>query len=684
MSVRNIRRSAAAGWRSARRSRPLRWLLAAAAVRLAIGLIGPAVRSSALADLVETAADLVIAAVAGYLLLHVFVRLLRRLLWRVRRKLVLSYVFIGLTPIVLIVSLLLLTGILTLLSVSSYLVKLSLDDLAHEAGVVAEAAAGELNGVPTAAADVVLARHRQALAARCLAAGVGLLDAQASGGAAAGRWLVSPPASRLPRWLAGGTFQGLVTLRTPDGMRLVARAVRPVDRRPARVVVVDLAIDADIAARIRRDTGAVVRRGAVVEFDAAGRPAAGEAVVALATDEPATFVSARGLAWFTLIEHTSWESGEKRLLRLGVRVPPLALYQRVFGAQARIGEVEFGYLLLVALAAVTGLFLVLEIVALVMGLALARSITGAVHALFVGTNQVRRGDLDHRIRVRTRDQLGELADSFNAMTASVRDLLQQVAAKRRLEEELRIAREVQMSLLPRNTVAIPGLGIATECIPAREVGGDYYDFIRLGERRLGVLVADVSGKGASAAFYMAELKGLVLSLARIHESPRQLLIEINRIAAGTLDARSFITMMYAVIDLDRRLLTFARAGHTPLIHLACDSGASGVRVLAPDGLVAGLDGFERQFDELLEEDTLAIGPGDMMALFTDGITEAMNADDEQFGEERLSRLLEQHRDASLDALGKQVLDSIGGFVGGAAQHDDMTIVLLRVDGGAAG
>ena len=467
-------------------------------------------------------------------------------------------------------------------------------------------------------------------------------------------------------------------------MRLVARAVRPVDGRPARAVVVDLAIDADVAARIRRDTGAVVRRGAVVEFDAAGRPAAGEAVVALAADEPAAFVSARGLAWFTLIEYTSWESGETRLLRLGVRVPLLALYQRVFGAQARIGEVEFGYLLLVALAAVAGLFLVLELAALVMGLALARSITGAVHALFVGTTHVRRGDLDHRIRVRTRDQLGELADSFNAMTASVRDLLQQVAAKKRLEEELRIAREVQMSLLPRDAVTVPGLGIAAECIPAREVGGDYYDFIRLGERRLGVLVADVSGKGASAAFYMAELKGLVLSLARIHESPRQLLIEINRIAAGTLDARSFITMTYAVIDMDRRLLTFARAGHTPLMHLARDGHASGARVLAPDGLVAGLDGFERQFEELLEEDTLAIGAGDLMALFTDGITEAMNVDDEQFGEERLARLLEQHRDAGLDALGRQVLDSVGGFVGSAAQHDDMTIVLLRIDGGATG
>ena len=131
-------------------------------------------------------------------------------------------------------------------------------------------------------------------------------------------------------------------------------------------------------------------------------------------------------------------------------------------------------------------------------------------------------------------------------------------------------------------------------------------------------------------------------------------------------------------------LTFARAGHTPLIHLARDGGATGARVLAPDGLAAGLDGFERQFEELLEEDTLAIGAGDLMALFTDGNTEAMNVDDEQFGEERLARLIEQHRDAGPDALGRQVPDSVGGFVGRAAQHDDMTIVLLRTDGGETG
>src|SRR4029078_6081 len=132
--------------------------------------------------------------------------------------------------------------------------------------------------------------------------------------------------------------------------------------------------------------------------------------------------------------------------------------------------------------------------------------------------------------------------------------------KKRMEEELRIARQIQMSLLPRGPLDFPGLTVTALCVPAREVGGDYYDFFPLGDRRLGVLIADVSGKGTSAALYRAELKGLVLSLSQIYQSPRQLLIEVNRIISENLDTRSFITMTYAVIDLDAGIMTIALAG----------------------------------------------------------------------------------------------------------------------------
>ena len=196
-----------------------------------------------------------------------------------------------------------------------------------------------------------------------------------------------------------------------------------------------------------------------------------------------------------------------------------------------------------------------------------------------------------------------------------------------------------------------------------------------------MLVADVSGKGTSAAFYMAELKGVVLSLSRFHQSPRELLIEVNRILSATLDGRTFITMTYAVLDLAARRLTYARAGHTPLVHVPfAPEGPRTPRVLAPDGLVVGLqiDGVEEKFAELLEESSFALETGDLVALFTDGVTEAMNEESDLFGEERLGRTLTEQIHLSSDDLKQRVLGDVEAFAGAAEQHDDMTIVLLRV------
>src|SRR5207247_73510 len=224
-------------------------------------------------------------------------------------------------------------------------------------------------------------------------------------------------------------------------------------------------------------------------------------------------------------------------------------------------------------------------------------------------------------------------------------------------EELGIAHEIQMSLLPQGQLAMPGLSVTALCVPAREVGGDYYDFLPLDDHRLGVLIADVSGKGTSAALYMAELKGLVLSLSEIHPSPRRLLVAANRIIAKHLDARSFITMTYAIIDLRARTMTYARAGHTPLIYVP-GAGAESrrVHILAPEGMVLGLklDNGE-MFERLLEEETIHLRPGDLYLFFTDGISEAMNTHDDCFGETRLGELMEAHADLPSDQLRERML-----------------------------
>ena len=237
-----------------------------------------------------------------------------------------------------------------------------------------------------------------------------------------------------------------------------------------------------------------------------------------------------------------------------------------------------GQAILLTLVFVAVLFLLIEVVALIMGLALARSITSSIHELFMGTERVRHGDFTHRIDIMTNDQLGELAASFNQMIGSIENLLLTAAEKKRLEEELRIARQIQMSLLPRGQLDMPGLSVTALCVPAREVGGDYYDFFPLPQNRLGVLIADVSGKGTSAALYMAELKGLVLSLSQIYQSPRQLLLETNRIISENLDSRSFITMTYAMLDLERGHDDLrARRAHAADVHERGGGGTEACR-----------------------------------------------------------------------------------------------------------
>ncbi len=388
----------------------------------------------------------------------------------------------------------------------------------------------------------------------------------------------------------------------------------------------------------------------------------------------------RGL---TMLDANDWETGTIHRATISIAYTLRGLYEKLAAAQsAQVSGMSLGRAILIILAIVAFLFLIIEFVALVMGLALARSITSSIHELFMGTERVRHGDFTHRIEVMTSDQLGELAGSFNQMIGSIENLLQTAAEKKRLEEELRIARQIQMSLLPRGPLDVPGLAVTGLCVPAREVGGDYYDFFKLPGDLLGVLIADVSGKGTSAALYMAELKGLMLSLSLIYLSPRQLLIEVNRIISDNLDTRSFITMTYAVIDLRAGRMTYARAGHTPLIYMRSGGLPAGpVQVLVPSGMVVGLriPGAHEKFIELLEEETVDLKNGDVIVLYTDGISEAMNGDADLFGDARLSRIVEEHGHLESDELRERILREIESFVGTADQHDDMTMILMKVE-----
>ena len=535
----------------------------------------------------------------------------------------------------------------------------------------------------------------------------------------AGPWLHVDPPTSLPAWIGCDGFAGLLAYSSGGATGMVVRSVAfPDSPNPTFAVIVDVSIDGSITERLRRETGVDVRSVSTVGVaGSTAQPLEGRPGRAAGGSGEAAAPASGPFSWVTFLNYRDWTDGQPGTLLVSTQLSIPDMYARISAAQGLVGDRPFGQALLVVLLVVVGgLFLVIEVVALIVGSALARSITGSVHELFAGTERVRQGDFTHKIAITAKDQLGELAGSFNLMTSSIEDLLRQAAEKKRLEEELRLAHEIQMSLLPQGPLVMPGLSAMALCIPAREVGGDYYDFLPLDDHRVGILIADVSGKGTSAALYMAQLKGLVLSLSAIHSSPRSLLVAANGIIAQHLDARTFITMTYAVVDLHARTMTYARAGHTPLIHVpgpattttaetaehaenvfsarstsSAGSASSAVnvvsrtgdrqaRILAPSGMVVGLklDNGE-MFERLLEEQTIPLGAGDLYVFFTDGISEAMNSADDCFGEVRLGQLLEDHADLPVDELRERILREVRSFVDGAPQHDDMTMILLRVE-----
>ena len=505
----------------------------------------------------------------------------------------------------------------------------------------------------------------------------------------------------MPAWVSCQGYASLVDEGGPGTESHIG--VRAVAWLPgqSRAVLAHVALDPAVARQLSADTGVSVvsvARLDDLEAVADGAALAGTTTAANSLPQPTRRLRlgpvqipldpepsagfGRSLRWASFLESTDWAEGRRGVVFVELGVDFIGVYRRLMSTPTPpFAEVSFAQVLLILMAVVAGLFFLLQLVAYVMGFALARSITGAVHALFEGTEQVRRGDLSAKISLPSHDQLGELAVSFNTMTSSIEDLLQQKAQKDRLEQELAIARGIQMSLLPQAPLSGGGVLFAGHCEPARAVGGDYYDFWSIDDHRFGMLIADVAGKGTSAALYMAELKGIVLSLSQSHNSPRQLLIDANRIISRHLDARSFITMTYGVVDVAAATLTYARAGHCPLIRLPGLGAVGGCapEILSPDGLVLGLQIDDRGlFERLLEEVTVPLGAGDVFMLYTDGVTEAMSPEGEFFGEDRLSALVQLHARGPFTELRTQVLDAVTAFVGASEQQDDITMLVLQI------
>lgn len=392
---------------------------------------------------------------------------------------------------------------------------------------------------------------------------------------------------------------------------------------------------------------------------------------------------------------STWTLGEPvkgRLLFHPFNLPPMALsawdwqerrYLTLTAVvETHLGVIFKGYMLgeakgnvsneavffIISLGTTVAFLALLEFGAFLLGMRLSWSLGRHVDALDQGVRSLRAGNLATRIRVRSQDQLGRLAQDFNGMAAQLEASLAERELRLALEEELRVAREVQMRLLPDLAALDLPEHLAATILPAKEVAGDWYDFHRLPDGRVAFLVADVSGKGTSAAFYAAETKGMLAVLDKVKRGPQDVAVRINDIWCATHGKKTFITLCYGIFDPATGAYEFVRCGH-PAPILRRKDGT--VRRLHPGGLGIGLTASG--FRERLDVATGRLEPGDALLFYTDGLSEAQNSEGTLYGEDRIEACLARTTGDPLPAL----LADVHGFTGDVPLADDLTAVVLR-------
>jgi phosphoserine phosphatase RsbU/P len=386
------------------------------------------------------------------------------------------------------------------------------------------------------------------------------------------------------------------------------------------------------------------------------------------------------IGWPSLVEVKDWNDPARSALAvLWVHTRYSAILQIILSRKVD----EFQSFVPLLLLVVSILFLIVELIALIIGTSLTRTITGAVHSLYRGTERVMQGDFSNRIKVSGRDQLADLAKSFNTMTENLERLLAVAKEKERLQAELEIAREVQEQLYPKTIPVLRTLRVTGLCEPARMVSGDYYDYQSLAENRLAIAIGDVAGKGISAALLMATIQSamrmeLRSSLELAAPSHRQLngsrlstarmVTELNQQLHATTSPEKFATFCIALYDDDTGIITYTNAGHLPPI-LIRDGQATCLDV---NGTVVGA--FPRS---KYDESTIQLLSGDLLIWYTDGITEPENEYGEMFGEERLIALVAKNAASDDRKIIDTVMQAVRQWTGVPELSDDMTMLLAR-------
>lgn len=390
------------------------------------------------------------------------------------------------------------------------------------------------------------------------------------------------------------------------------------------------------------------------------------------------------------LEMRDWVSGASRDVVANVTSRPSLLYQRLFITSLQIAT--FVQDVLIGIAIFFGL---LELIAFFMAVRLNRTITKSVNDLYDATVEIDQGNLAHRIQVTRKDQLASLSHSFNRMSYSLERLLAEQREKERLQSELAIAQEVQANLFPRGAVSLPMLELHGACYPARTVSGDYYDFLVFGDSGLGLALGDISGKGISAALLMATLHSAVRAYRFAGEDmattalpstlpadgngtngdcsdpflePAKILTQLNRHLYRSTQPEKYATLFLAHYDGATSQITYSCGGQLPPMILRNDNS---VTQLGCGGTVVGLlEGAT------YDQGTEKLNRGDILIAYSDGVTEPEN-DFGEFGEDRLVDLVRRHRHLPLDAISEQVMQALRNWIGGQEQPDDITLVLAR-------
>jgi serine phosphatase RsbU (regulator of sigma subunit) len=341
-----------------------------------------------------------------------------------------------------------------------------------------------------------------------------------------------------------------------------------------------------------------------------------------------------------------------------------------------LGTGPFALVVGIALLLFAALFLLVEAVSLVVGSRVAGLITRGAASLQTAAAAIGRGDFSARVQVPSQDELGELAASFNRMAQGLEEGQRAMLEREQMRRELELARRIQSRLLPPGPPELPRLDVAAVNAMSQQVGGDYYDFVPLPDGRLGLCIADVAGKGVAAALLMSNVKAALISSASVESSPGGITTRVNRLLEQSIEPGRFVTFFFTSLDPATLRLEYVNAGHPAPILLRA-GGA--VERLTEGGTILGIDA-----GAAFECGSVTLAPGDLLALFTDGVTEAQGEGGELFGEERIESLLRAAQAGPAAEVLERLLDAVKTYEGERGQSDDLTAILLKVRGGADG